>query len=163
MPTEAFPTQVRATAHGISAAFGKVGATVGGFGLLELLNAMPSQDEGVVAVMYVCFAVALLGAGMNEAFCKETGGVSLEDVDRGGKGSSAASEGMCERAVAAISGSSSGSGGSRGGVLGGSRGAWEGGEDSDTAPLAGQRDSSSGQGNGKQQRVTYGSIPWPEP
>jgi hypothetical protein len=163
MPTEAFPTQVRATAHGISAAFGKVGATVGAFGLLELLNAKASLDEGVVAVMYVCFAVALLGAGMNEAFCKETGGVSLEDVDRGGKGSSSAGEGMCERAVAAISGSS-GSGSSSGGILGGSRSAWEGGEDSDTAPLAGQRDSSSsGQGSGKQQRVTYGSIPWPEP
>jgi hypothetical protein len=38
MPVEVFPTRARATAHGLSAACGKVGATVGSVGLLALYN-----------------------------------------------------------------------------------------------------------------------------
>ena len=84
MPAEAFPTLARASAHGISAAMGKVGATVGAAGMLALFSSLGSGDRGVVAVMLTCAGVATLGALVNEIFCRETGGVSLTDVDKGG-------------------------------------------------------------------------------
>ena len=107
MPAECFPTLIRSTAHGISAASGKVGATVGAFGLLELYssfcvsqrdgtgrpncfaNSNPSPAEleemskGVIAVMLTCAAVAASGAIVTHYFCKETGKVSLKEVDSG--------------------------------------------------------------------------------
>lgn len=103
MPVEVFPTRARATAHGISAACGKLGATVGSIGLLSLYNsfctasfdsngapncsapgALQSQsDTGVRAVMTVCVAVSLLGALMTAIFVRETGGRTLEEVDAG--------------------------------------------------------------------------------
>jgi PHS family inorganic phosphate transporter-like MFS transporter len=138
-PTPPPQTLVRATAHGLSAASGKIGATVGAYGLLDLFYRFPSADSGVVAVMLVCAAVALLGAAMNEFFCKETGGVSLEEVDsglqkfapqskreEGGQGSN-----FCSRTPRANS---------------------EGGEDVST-PLSPRT----------AKRVEYGSLPWPEP
>ena len=105
VPAEAFPTRARASGHGLSAAFGKVGATVGSFGLLALFYsycvsqldssgapnctsaASPSSeqraetDAGVRAVMFVCAAVAALGAIVTCVFTKETMGVTLEEVD----------------------------------------------------------------------------------
>jgi PHS family inorganic phosphate transporter-like MFS transporter len=105
MPAEVFPTLVRATAHGISAASGKVGATVGAFGLLELYSAfcvsqldaggrpncqgssspteamLAEMSRGVVAVMLTCSGVAALGAVVTHYFCKESGNLSLKEVD----------------------------------------------------------------------------------
>jgi len=96
MPVEVFPTRVRATAHGISAACGKIGATVGSYGLLALYNSFctstglncsaagslqSESDAGTKAVMWTCVAVSLLGAVMTLAFVRESGGRSLEDVD----------------------------------------------------------------------------------
>ena len=105
IPTEAFPTRARALGHGLSAACGKVGATVGSIGLLALFSsycgsqrdasgaanctaaASPTAaqraelDAGVRAVMFVCAGVAALGAVATFFFTAETGGVSLEEVD----------------------------------------------------------------------------------
>ena len=38
IPSEIFPTQSRATCHGISAAFGKAGAALGGFLFVKITN-----------------------------------------------------------------------------------------------------------------------------
>jgi PHS family inorganic phosphate transporter-like MFS transporter len=103
MPVEVFPTRARATAHGISAACGKIGATVGSIGLLSLYNSFctasldangtpncsapgaqqAQSDAGVRAVMTVCVAVSLLGAAMTAIFVRESGGRTLEEVDAG--------------------------------------------------------------------------------
>ena len=56
LPSEVFPTEVRATCHGISAAAGKIGAVVGGAALRPVLD-----SHGLGTVMVVCGAVALLG------------------------------------------------------------------------------------------------------
>ena len=107
MPAEVFPTLIRATAHGISAASGKIGATVGAFGLLELYSSfctlqldsegrpncqatstptpamLEQMSHGVVAVMLFCSGVAALGAVVTHYFCKESGKLSLKEVDAG--------------------------------------------------------------------------------
>lgn len=103
MPVEVFPTRARATAHGISAACGKIGATVGSIGLLSLYNSFckssldangapncsapgavqAESDAGVRAVMAVCVAVSLLGAVMTAIFVRESSGRTLEEVDAG--------------------------------------------------------------------------------
>jgi len=105
LPAESFPTLIRSTAHGISAASGKLGATVGAFGLLELYssfctsqldatgkpncqaNSNPNAQQlgemarGVIAVMITCAVVATAGAVVTRYFCRETQGLSLKDLD----------------------------------------------------------------------------------
>lgn len=105
MPSEAFPTRARSTAHGLSAASGKIGATAGSFGLLGLFygycqssrdptgapnctvsGALQSEiDAGVVAVMAVCAAVSFGGNIWTTLFTKETGKLTLEEVDASSK------------------------------------------------------------------------------
>ena len=105
MPSEAFPTRGRATAHGISAAMGKVGATAGSIGLLNmwykyckssvdstgqpncsLSNSLQSEiDAGIIDVMWVCAGVSAAGMLFTLLFCRETGGKSLEEVDASSK------------------------------------------------------------------------------
>jgi PHS family inorganic phosphate transporter-like MFS transporter len=107
MPVEAFPTRIRSTAHGISAAMGKLGATAGSYGLLSLwygyCNSAPTANDcstvsitssqtaqneaanGAMAVMAVCAGVSLLGNVMTTLFVKETGGKSLGEVDASSK------------------------------------------------------------------------------
>lgn len=67
VPAEAFPIQIRATCHGISAAAGKVGAVVGASSLLGV-----KASGGVGAVMVVCGVTALLGALVTYFFTAET-------------------------------------------------------------------------------------------
>ena len=105
MPVECFPTRIRATAHGISAAVGKVGAIVGAMGLLSLWYSFctdqldgtgapnctaagspsaaqqASADRGLVAILWLCAAVSLAGNVMTFFFVRETGGRSLQEVD----------------------------------------------------------------------------------
>jgi PHS family inorganic phosphate transporter-like MFS transporter len=106
MPTEAFPTLSRSLAHGISAASGKIGATVGSFGLLHLLSsfcvsqkdattglpncfatnsptAIQSREiaAGVRAVMLLCAGVATLGCFATIVLCKETKDAELGQLD----------------------------------------------------------------------------------
>jgi hypothetical protein len=108
MPAEAFPTRARATAHGISAAMGKVGATVGSYALLARYNSyctdnldntgqpncagLPSnptvaqQDQantGLIVIMYICAGVSAAGLLFTLAFTRETGWRELDDVDAG--------------------------------------------------------------------------------
>lgn len=96
VPSEAFPTRIRATAHGLSAAAGKIGATVGNSLLIYVYNApcaagncasgsAPGADVGVVNVMWVCAGVCAGGALMTAWLTKETMGVALEDVDAGSR------------------------------------------------------------------------------
>jgi PHS family inorganic phosphate transporter-like MFS transporter len=106
IPTESFPTLARATAHGISAAMGKLGATAGSFWLLDLFysfcvsqrdaSGAPNcsaasaptagqqneMDRGVIAVMATCAVVAAVGATITYFFTIETKGLSLDDVDK---------------------------------------------------------------------------------
>jgi len=105
MPVEAFPTRIRATAHGISAAVGKCGAIVGAMGLLSMWYGFctnqldstgapnctaagspsaaqqASADSGLVAILWLCAGVSLAGNAMSFFFVRETGGRSLEEVD----------------------------------------------------------------------------------
>jgi PHS family inorganic phosphate transporter-like MFS transporter len=105
MPVEAFPTRIRTTAHGISAAMGKLGATAGSYGLLSMwysycksaptsgdcstvstTSSSIAQSElanGAIAVMAVCAGISLVGNVMTALFVKETGNKTLEEVDAG--------------------------------------------------------------------------------
>lgn len=56
IPSEIYPTQIRATAHGISAAVGKIGAFVGAFFLPIVLNKM-----GLGVTMKILSVVCILG------------------------------------------------------------------------------------------------------
>ncbi len=76
-PAEIFPTEVRTTAHGISAGMGKMGAFVGVYLLTDNLNAW-----GIRTVEGVCAAVALAGLLLTVACLPEPAGKSL-----GGPGS----------------------------------------------------------------------------
>lgn len=56
IPAVAFPTGIRTTCHGISAAFGKVGAAVG-----TSLFAPVLESQGLAAVLWGCCCVSLAG------------------------------------------------------------------------------------------------------
>ena len=53
LPAESYPTNIRATYHGISAACGKLGAAVGAFGIDAL------SSSGLEIVFVICGAIAL--------------------------------------------------------------------------------------------------------
>ena len=57
IPGEYFPSQVKATCHGISAAAGKVGAAIAGWVFPPLL----SSSIGIKGVLYICAGVSLGG------------------------------------------------------------------------------------------------------
>ena len=61
LPTQLFPTEVRATFHGLSAAAGKVGAVIGTFMFVPVLAA-----GGVASVMWLQLAVCLAGAAATQ-------------------------------------------------------------------------------------------------
>ncbi|CAE6407127.1 unnamed protein product [Rhizoctonia solani] len=85
VPGEAFPTRYRATAHGISAASGKLGAIVSQvvFSLLKGRFASESScddpDPFVKYLMYAFAFVTLTGAGAT-LLIEETKGRTLEDI-----------------------------------------------------------------------------------
>ena len=56
IPSEIYPASVRATCHGLSAAFGKIGAIVGAAGFPACVDAL--RLDGV---MYVCAGIAVAG------------------------------------------------------------------------------------------------------
>ena len=56
IPSEIYPSAVRATCHGISAAAGKVGAIIGAAGFPPCIQAV-----GLDGVMYICAGIALAG------------------------------------------------------------------------------------------------------
>jgi hypothetical protein len=66
IPVEVFPVSVRATAHGIAAAAGKLGAIVGTYSLPHILNSKGSseqaKDVGLTLVLYLCAGLSAAGA-----------------------------------------------------------------------------------------------------
>ena len=56
IPAEVFPTRVRGTAHGVSAACGKVGAIIASLGFAEA-----NAHIGTANVLWIFFGIAVLG------------------------------------------------------------------------------------------------------
>lgn len=77
IPVEVFPTRVRATAHGISAASGKAGAVLTSFAFGIASNAMGLR--GVLGL----FAGALVIAAVITLWIPETKGRTLEEIEAG--------------------------------------------------------------------------------
>jgi PHS family inorganic phosphate transporter-like MFS transporter len=88
-PSEIFPTSVRGTGDGISAAAGKTGGFLGALLVPHLLTSV-----GISGVMGIMAAVSVVGIGLTLVALPEPKGQTLE---------SAAAEDMPERAVAATS------------------------------------------------------------
>lgn len=87
VPAEIFPARFRSTCHGISSAFGKLGAIVGAFGFLYLAQDKDKRkaDAGYPAGIGVKNALIVLGViNVLGFFCTflvpETKGKSLEDI-----------------------------------------------------------------------------------
>ncbi len=75
LPAELFPTKLRATAHGFSAAFAKIGAVCGILFLPSLIDGV-----GIFITMIIMSIVALLGFVLTFIFKVETKGKSLEEL-----------------------------------------------------------------------------------
>ena len=75
LPAELFPTKLRATAHGFSAAFAKVGAVCGIVFLPLLIN-----NVGLFFTMIIMSSIAFLGFILTFIFKVETTGKSLEEL-----------------------------------------------------------------------------------
>jgi hypothetical protein len=76
LPSEVFPTQLRATGHGLASASGKVGATVGIFFLPIFRAAL-----GLETTLLLVASAAVLGAAVTWLTAVETVGRSLEDFE----------------------------------------------------------------------------------
>jgi len=87
LPAELFPTASRATAFGLAAAAGKLGAVLGTAVMPAILHAYDDDpsgggaQRGVAVMMYMCAGVAVLGAAATWAFTRETRGVELTVLD----------------------------------------------------------------------------------
>jgi len=84
IPGEIYPANVRATAHGLSAASGKLGAAAGAYFFPMLLGPGGSSNptpEGLRAAMVMCGVIAWLGALMTYLFTPRYGADQLEDED----------------------------------------------------------------------------------
>ncbi|EKM60154.1 uncharacterized protein PHACADRAFT_87072 [Phanerochaete carnosa HHB-10118-sp] len=77
-PGEAFPTRYRATAHGISAASGKVGAVISQVGFARLKD-IGGEDHFVKHILEI-FAFFMLSGVLSTMLIPETMGRSLEDM-----------------------------------------------------------------------------------
>jgi nitrate/nitrite transporter NarK len=75
LPAELFPTELRASGHGLAAAAGKLGAVVGIF-FLPVLRAR----LGIATTVAIAAAISLLGLMVTWMLGVETMGRSLEEV-----------------------------------------------------------------------------------
>lgn len=75
LPTELFPTQIRSTAHGLSASAGKLGA-----GIFALLEPVLAILYGLKTVFGLLTAFSLLGVLLTVLVIRETKGLSLESA-----------------------------------------------------------------------------------
>lgn len=75
LPTELFPTQIRSTAHGISASSGKLGA-----GIFALLEPVLAALYGLTTVFGMLTAFSLLGVVLTIGVIRETKGMTLESA-----------------------------------------------------------------------------------
>lgn len=82
LPAESYPTRIRATCHGFSAAMGKVGAYVGGVCFVAVRDSKASWG-GSATVFYCCAGVSLLGFIVTLVFIddKHARGITLKDLD----------------------------------------------------------------------------------
>ncbi|KAI8332470.1 phosphate:H+ symporter [Chlamydoabsidia padenii] len=80
VPGECFPTRYRSTAHGISAASGKLGSIVAqvGFGLLKDIGGTNKWIDHLLQI----FAFFMLTGIFSSFFIPETAGKSLEELSR---------------------------------------------------------------------------------
>jgi PHS family inorganic phosphate transporter-like MFS transporter len=79
LPTELFPTQIRTTAHGISAGLAKFGAGVFTF-LIPIIVGDPFLGKD--GLLYMMGVIAVLGVLITLVFIKETKHKSLEETSR---------------------------------------------------------------------------------
>ncbi|KAF9158516.1 Inorganic phosphate transporter pho84 [Actinomortierella ambigua] len=86
VPGEVFPTRVRATAHGISAASGKLGAIIATFGFNQLveIGGAPGEHAFLPETLGIFAAVMFLGL-LCTFLIPETKGMSLEEIEERGK------------------------------------------------------------------------------
>ncbi|RUS19305.1 MFS Git1p-related glycerophosphoinositol permease [Endogone sp. FLAS-F59071] len=78
--TEIYPTALRGTFYGLSAAVGKTGASVG-IQILVPLQESFTGDMGNRVIFWVCSAIAFIGVALCLAFIPEYSTHSLEDED----------------------------------------------------------------------------------
>lgn len=89
IPAEVFPTRVRATAHGFSAACGKVGAIISSLGFARLTTSI-----GQSGVFWIFFGVSVAGIVATWLFIPETKGYDADEVDRRELAEKAAAQGI---------------------------------------------------------------------
>ena len=75
LPAELFPTKLRATAHGFSAAFAKIGAVIG-----ILIMPISMNYLGIFTTMIIISSIAFIGFITTYLFRIETMGKSLEEL-----------------------------------------------------------------------------------
>ena len=78
LSAELFPTRFRSTAHGISAAVGKLGAVIASYGIALLIK---PNSIGVANTIWMLAAFMGLGWVITYFCIPETAGVRLEDID----------------------------------------------------------------------------------
>lgn len=85
IPAELFPARFRSTCHGISGAFGKIGAIIGSVGFLWASQSRERKMNGyrkgigMTASLMLLAAVSMLGMVATFLFTRETKGRSLEE------------------------------------------------------------------------------------
>ncbi|KAG0326861.1 Inorganic phosphate transporter pho84 [Dissophora globulifera] len=85
VPGEVFPTRVRATAHGISAASGKLGAILATFGFNKLVEIGGPTGQHAFLPQTLGIFAAIMGLGFIFTFLiPETKGMSLEEIEQRG-------------------------------------------------------------------------------
>ena len=83
IPAEAFPTRVKAAAHGTSAACGKLGAILASLGFSAIKTSIGSvDDKGTRVVFWIFFGISILGAIVTVIFVPETKGRDADLIDR---------------------------------------------------------------------------------
>ncbi|GAB5033602.1 inorganic phosphate [Nannochloropsis oceanica] len=93
IPAEIFPTDVRSTCHGISAAFGKAGAAIGASVFLKVANMFcpggncrnttdpGPQEKGIRVVFIACAVLSVIGFLWTWALVQDKPHASLEEVE----------------------------------------------------------------------------------
>ena len=74
LPSESFPTQIRATCHGISSASGKLGAFLGGLAFSPLV-----KYQGLPVTLEICGILSVVGLALTYFCIKETMGKPLPE------------------------------------------------------------------------------------
>lgn len=84
IPAEVFPTKVRSSAHGISAAFGKAGAIISAFAfniLVEFKDTNPGEHAFLQETLGIFAAIMFLGLVVTILWIPETKGKDLEEFE----------------------------------------------------------------------------------